>query len=206
MSGMASCNGVIIMGAMSSAVWWPEDFCCQLADPGRYVIRYDHRDTGRSTCYAPGTAASPVEDLADDAVRVLCGHGADSGHFVGMSLDGLLAQLVALKDPERVRSLTLIASGPLAATDPGMPSMDPAILAHHQRASDLDWTDREAVVAYQIGAWRLLSGSRTSSMKRALGNSPLPTSTIRRVRRACSIMPRGRAEKGGSAGSRGSRS
>jgi pimeloyl-ACP methyl ester carboxylesterase len=45
---------LLIMGAMASAVWWPEEFCRQLIDRGRYVIRYGHRDTGRSVSYAPG--------------------------------------------------------------------------------------------------------------------------------------------------------
>ncbi|KAM3099084.1 alpha/beta fold hydrolase [Phormidesmis sp. 146-12] len=48
---------LLIMGAMASGVWWSEAFCCQLAAAGRYVIRYDHRDTGRSTSYEPGTAS-----------------------------------------------------------------------------------------------------------------------------------------------------
>jgi pimeloyl-ACP methyl ester carboxylesterase len=55
---------LLIMGAMSSAVWWPEEFCRQLADRGRYVIRYDHRDTGRSTSHAPARTSYTVEDLA----------------------------------------------------------------------------------------------------------------------------------------------
>ena len=150
---------LLIMGAMSSAVWWPQDFCRQLAHLGRYVIRYDHRDTGRSTCYPPGSSSYSVEDMANDAVRVLRGHGIDSAHFVGMSLGGFLAQLVALKYLGCVRSLTLIASERLVETDPGIPSMDPAILEYHQRAGELNWVDRDAVVAYQVGAWRLHSGS-----------------------------------------------
>jgi pimeloyl-ACP methyl ester carboxylesterase len=44
---------LLIMGAMASAVWWPEEFCRQLAARGRHVIRYDHRDTGRSVSYEP---------------------------------------------------------------------------------------------------------------------------------------------------------
>lgn len=150
---------LLIMGAMSSAVWWPEEFCHRLADVGRYVIRYDHRDTGRSTSYAPGDSCYSVEDLADDAVRVLDGYGVDSAHLVGMSLGGFLSQLIALKHPGRVRSLTLIASERLDDTDPEMPPMHPSILEYHQRASGLDWADRETVVDYQVGAWRLLSGS-----------------------------------------------
>ena len=150
---------LLIMGAMSSAVWWAEDFCCQLAALGRYVIRYDHRDTGRSTSYELGHIHYSVEDLADDAVCVLDGYGLQSAHLVGMSLGGFLAQLMALKHPQRVKSLTLIASEPLTDSDPAIPGIDRSVLEYHTKASELDWTNREAVIDYQIGAWRLLSGS-----------------------------------------------
>src|ERR671918_1484535 len=150
---------LLIMGAMSSAVWWPEALCRRLAGRGRYVIRYDHRDTGKSTSYAPGEASYGVEDLADDAVAVLDGHGLDRAHLVGMSLGGYLAQLIALKHARRALSLTLIASERLAAVDPELPAMDPSIAVYHARAAELDWSDRDSVVSYQIGAWRLLSGS-----------------------------------------------
>ncbi len=150
---------LLVMGAMTSGVWWPEEFCRRLAARGRYVIRYDHRDTGESVSYVPGQAPYGVEDLADDAVRVLDGYGIDRAHFVGMSLGGLLCQLVALKHPDRVLTLTLIASERLVTEDPAMPQIDPAILEYHTRAGELDWSDREEVIDYQIGAWRLLSGS-----------------------------------------------
>ena len=150
---------LLIMGATASGIWWPKAFCRLLADAGRYVIRYDHRDTGRSTFYPPGTINYSVEDLADDAVRVLRSHGIGSAHFVGMSLGGFLAQLVALKNADNVRSLTLIASERLADADDGMPSMDPAVLDYHRHAGEVEWADRKAAVAYQVGARRLLSGS-----------------------------------------------
>lgn len=150
---------LLIMGAMSSAVWWAEDFCCQLATLGRYVIRYDHRDTGRSASYELGHIHYSVEDLADDAFCVLDSYGLQSAHLVGMSLGGFLAQLMALKHPQRVKSLTLIASEPLADSDPTIPGIDSSVLEYHARASELDWANREAVIDYQIGAWRLMSGS-----------------------------------------------
>ena len=56
---------LLIMGAMSSGVWWSEAFCRQLAAVGRYVIRYDHRDTGRSTSYESGQINYSVEDCED---------------------------------------------------------------------------------------------------------------------------------------------
>ncbi|MFX0993132.1 alpha/beta fold hydrolase, partial [Escherichia coli] len=76
---------ILIMGAMASAVWWPDEFCSQLAKMGRYVIRYDHRDTGKSTSYEPGQAPYSVEELADDVVRVIDGYGLEAAHLVGMS-------------------------------------------------------------------------------------------------------------------------
>jgi pimeloyl-ACP methyl ester carboxylesterase len=45
---------LLIMGSGASMVWWEDDFCQMLADGGRSVIRYDHRDTGRSVTYEPG--------------------------------------------------------------------------------------------------------------------------------------------------------
>jgi pimeloyl-ACP methyl ester carboxylesterase len=150
---------LLIMGAMASGVWWPEEICEMLAQRSRFVIRYDHRDTGGSSSYEPGSINYSVEDLADDVVRVLDGLEVGSAHLVGLSLGGLLAQFVALKHPERVQTITLIASERLAEADPAMPGMSPSVPEYHSRAAALDWSDAAAVVDYQVGAWRLLSGS-----------------------------------------------
>jgi pimeloyl-ACP methyl ester carboxylesterase len=150
---------LLIMGAMASMVWWPEKFCFRLADWGRYVIRYDHRDTGRSTSYEPGTINYSVEDLADDAVKVLDAYEINQVHLVGMSLGGFLAQLIALKYPERVFTLTMIASGKLASDDVDLPPIDPKVHAYHSQGTFIDWSDRQAVIEYQVGGWRLLAGS-----------------------------------------------
>ena len=150
---------LLIMGAMASGVWWPEALCRQIAERGRFVIRYDHRDTGASTAGPPGRVGYSVEDLADDAVAVLDHYGRRAAHLVGLSLGGFLAQLIALKHAERVITLTLIASERLMDTDPAMPPMSPEIGAYHARAESLDWNDRAAVADYQVGAWRLLTGS-----------------------------------------------
>lgn len=150
---------LLIMGATASGAWWPDEFCAALAGCGRFVVRYDHRDTGGSTSYEPGAAPYRVEDLADDAVRVLDGYGIKAVHVVGMSLGGYIAQLLALKYPDRVLTITTIASERLAAADPAMPGIAPELLEYHSRAAELDWSDREAVIDYLVGAWRLLAGS-----------------------------------------------
>ena len=150
---------LLVMGAMASGTWWPDGFCRRLAGTIRFVIRYDHRDTGESTSYPPGSPGYGLEDLGEDAVRVLDGYGIDRAHLVGMSLGGILCQLVALKHPARVRTITLISSERLAHADPSIPGMAPSIGEYHARATSLDWRDRAAVLEYQVGAWRLLSGS-----------------------------------------------
>jgi pimeloyl-ACP methyl ester carboxylesterase len=150
---------LLIMGAMASMVWWPEEFCLRLAALGRHVIRYDHRDTGRSTSYEPGSLNYSVEDLADDAVRVLDAYQIGRAHLVGMSLGGFLAQLIALKHPERAITLTLIASERLVSADSSMPSIDPKVIAYHAQNVTLDWSDRAAVIEYMIGGWRLIAGN-----------------------------------------------
>lgn len=70
---------LLIMGAQSSLIWWEEEFCQRLADAGRFIIRYDNRDVGRSTTYEPGQPGYTFEDMADDAIRVLDAYNSRIG-------------------------------------------------------------------------------------------------------------------------------
>ncbi|MGO4839554.1 alpha/beta fold hydrolase, partial [Rhizobiaceae sp. 2RAB30] len=97
---------LLIMGAMASMLWWPDEFCRKLAVRGRYVIRYDNRDTGLSTKYPPGNPPYRMDDMAEDAAAVLDAYGIASAHVVAMSLGGMIAQILALTQPRRVSSLT----------------------------------------------------------------------------------------------------
>lgn len=149
---------LLIMGATASMVWWDAEFCRALAARGRFVVRYDLRDTGRSTCYPPGESAYSVLDLTDDALGVLDLYEASEAHWVGMSLGGMIAQLAALRSPERVLSLTMIGSR-VWDDRPDLPDIDPRILEYHASAGDLDWADRDAVARYLAGGWKTLCGS-----------------------------------------------
>jgi pimeloyl-ACP methyl ester carboxylesterase len=150
---------LLIMGAMASMLWWPEEFCQRLAAKGRYVVRYDNRDTGRSTTQAPGAPSYTGDDMVDDAIRVLDGYRIASAHLVGMSMGGALGQLAALKYPARVRSLTVISSSPFGEDTAALPGPTAAYNAHAAQFSDLDWTDRAQVIRFMVAESRALGSS-----------------------------------------------
>ncbi|SDK92078.1 Pimeloyl-ACP methyl ester carboxylesterase [Nonomuraea maritima] len=104
---------LLVMGSMSQGVLWPDAFVGRLAAGGRRVIRYDHRDTGRSDTVDFDRDPYTWEDIKDDVLRVMDAHGLDSAHLVCHSAGGLLGQLLAVEHPERVRTLTVIGSSPL---------------------------------------------------------------------------------------------
>src|SRR3954469_13676337 len=93
---------LLIAGASAPLDWWDPRFCARLAGGGRFVIRYDHRDTGRSVTYPPGRPGYTGADLVEDATRVLDALGVERAHLVGMSMGGAIAQMIALEYPERV--------------------------------------------------------------------------------------------------------
>lgn len=151
---------VLVMGATASMMWWPDALCEALASSGRYVVRFDHRDTGDSTTGTPGQADYAVVDLADDVIAVIDEHGLDSAHLVGMSLGAFIAQLIALRDPNRVRTLTLIASEPLGGEPVDAAGLDPVLLEHFATMDDLDWSDPKSARGF-LSRIAMLSASPT---------------------------------------------
>jgi pimeloyl-ACP methyl ester carboxylesterase len=147
---------ILIMGAMASLLWWPDGFVEGLARSGRYVIRYDNRDTGLSTTYPPGKADYSGTDMANDCVSVMDGYGFKSAHLAGMSAGGMIAQQVALNHPERIKSLILISSTPVGAE--GLPSMTEEYAAH--AGEPVDWSDRTSILNFMIRDARMLGSTR----------------------------------------------
>ncbi|MBZ9958639.1 alpha/beta fold hydrolase [Mesorhizobium sp. BR1-1-14] len=141
---------LLIMGAMASMLWWPEAFCRKLAAAGLFVIRYDNRDTGRSTKYPPGEPPYTFDDMADDAIGVLDSHGLDKAHIAGMSMGGMITQLVVLKHPSRVASLTVISSSPMGVDTSNLPQTSDAYIKHSAEGAHIDWSDRRQVMDFMI--------------------------------------------------------
>jgi pimeloyl-ACP methyl ester carboxylesterase len=163
---------LLVQGACASMIRWEDDFCEQLVEAGRYVIRFDNRDVGRSTAYTPGEPPYDLNDLADDAVGLLDAFGIQRAHFVGASSGGMIAQLVGIRHPSRVLTLTLCIS------TPGVPAAAHAVNGSEgERAEDLpspsvwlleqvralaavDWTDEAAAVEAAVAEARAMAGSR----------------------------------------------
>ena len=147
---------LLIMGGAASMLWWPEAFCGRLAERGRFVIRYDQRDTGLSTKYPPGQPGYGMDDVVEDAFAVLDAYRIPSAHFVGFSLGGMIGQVAALKDPRRVNSLTVISSSPIGGDQTRLPPSGDAWLDHMNEEVDL--ADRAATIDYMVEDSRLVAG------------------------------------------------
>ena len=148
---------LLVMGLGASMLWWEAEFCRRLADGGRLVIRYDHRDTGRSTTYEPGRPGYDGADLEADAAGVLDAYGIGSAHVVGVSAGGAMAQLLALDFADRVSSLVLISTSPAIPVQRDLPPPTDAF-GRFVTAAEVDWSDHESVIEYLVGYSRLLGG------------------------------------------------
>jgi len=116
---------LLVMGLGGPMNWWPTALCRMLAESGFYVVRFDNRDTGRSTRVpgrvgrstivrafggAPVRAPYTMSDLATDAVGLLDHLGMERAHVVGVSMGGMIVQTMAIEFPQRIASMTSIMS------------------------------------------------------------------------------------------------
>ncbi|WP_086824181.1 alpha/beta fold hydrolase [Allokutzneria sp. NRRL B-24872] len=149
---------LLIAGAATSMDWWAAEFCARLAAAGRFVIRYDHRDTGASTCDEPGRPSYTAQALTDDALGLLDAVGVARAHLAGMSSGGAIAQELAVRHPDRVASLTVMSTT-FYAGGPDLPRAVPELSAKFAAApAPPDWSDRAAVVEHLVADWAPYSG------------------------------------------------
>lgn len=125
---------LLIGGLGSQLTSWDDEFCLALVDHGYKVIRFDNRDSGLSTGFDQhgvpdllglivGEASPPylLDDMAGDAAGLLAHLGIERARVLGLSLGGMIGQLLALEHPDLVISVVAALSGP-----PGRPSAMPA--------------------------------------------------------------------------------
>jgi pimeloyl-ACP methyl ester carboxylesterase len=150
---------LLIMGIGASMLWWEEGFCRMLADGGRYLIRYDHRDTGRSVTYPPGRPGYTSADLVQDTVGVLDAYDIPAAHLVGVSAGGAFAQVLALESADRVLSLVLISTSPAVAGDRELPPPTESF-GQFLATAEVDWSDAASVIDYLVGYSQMLAGGQ----------------------------------------------
>jgi pimeloyl-ACP methyl ester carboxylesterase len=158
---------LLVMGLAGPMTWWPLELCRRLAEHGFYVIRYDNRDSGRSTrldehrvtqrdlvrAFFRQRVRVPysLDTLTEDGLGVLDALGIRAAHVAGVSMGGMIAQTMAIEHPERVLSLTSIMSS-TGRRRSGY--QDPLLLPQLLKRAG---TSREAYVASSVAFWRLIS-------------------------------------------------
>jgi len=158
---------LLIMGLGGPMGWWSDEFCEQLADRGFRVVRYDNRDTGRSTKLRQhritkvdlvravggrGKAPYSLDDLAADALGLLDDLGIKRAHIAGVSMGGMIAQILATRHADRVLSLTSIMSTTGKRTVGWQhPRVIPAMIASAGKTRD-DYVARALRTAKIIGS------------------------------------------------------
>ena len=161
---------LLIMGLGGQLTLWPESFCKLLAQGGYYVIRYDNRDVGLSskidsagkpdlmragifhTLGLPVKAGYTLDDMAADAVGLLDALGIARAHVVGLSMGGMIGQILAARHGGRLRSFTAImtSSGNRRLPQPSLKLR----LRLTRRPKKLD---RESVIRHSMETWRLIA-------------------------------------------------
>jgi pimeloyl-ACP methyl ester carboxylesterase/SAM-dependent methyltransferase len=169
---------LLIAGANSSMDGWDPEFCERLAAGPRFVIRYDHRDTGGSSTGAPGKPAYRGADLIEDALGIVDAYHVGAAHLVGISMGGAIAQVLALDHPDRVASLTLIATTSGSADD--LPPMSDELRTYFGELRPPDWSDPSAVVEYIVDFQRALTAG-------PIDEAAVRASAVRTVERSTNL-------------------
>jgi pimeloyl-ACP methyl ester carboxylesterase len=160
---------VLIMGLGAQMVVWPDDFCAQLAAQGRWVVRFDNRDIGKSTWLteerppsilevfnglATGKPVTPrytLLDMAKDTIGLLDALGIERADIVGASMGGAITHELMTAFPERLRTATTIFA---PSGDPNSPPATPEAMANLMKARP---TERDAFIDTYTNTWRVLN-------------------------------------------------
>jgi pimeloyl-ACP methyl ester carboxylesterase len=158
-------------GGYCQGVLWPVNFCERLAKEGFYVIRYDNRDAGLSTCLDFDKNPYTLLDITKDTVGLLDALKIEKAHFFGLSMGGLVAKIIAAHYPERVHSISFTGSTcdvePMNRAIKGLPPKEGALsspsegyLSYIKQASSTSCDSDKEKIQKNVDAWHLLSGSK----------------------------------------------
>jgi len=179
---------LLIMGLGMQLTSWPATFVRLLADAGYRVILFDNRDIGLSEKFEhwgkPDLLSATLlhamrlkipapyhlEDMAADAVGVLDALGVRRCHVVGASMGGMIAQIVAVRYPERLKTLTLMmtTSGSRRLPGPTLKARS-ALLSAPRNPRDI-----ESVIDHSVGILKVIGSpgypTETADLRARLGH------------------------------------
>jgi len=161
---------LLIMGLGSQMQTWHDNFCIRLAGCGYRVVRFDNRDCGQSSVFdasgIPNISAIlsgqcpplpySLKDMASDAIGLLDSLHIDKAHVVGASMGGMLAQLMAIDWPRRLRTLTTVMSSTGRLGLPG-PTPEAQKILFTPPPLNLN---QDSFVPYFIDNWRVVAGDK----------------------------------------------
>ena len=161
---------LLIRGLGTQMIQWPPSLLRELVAAGHRVVRFDNRDVGLSqkfdshpttdlatvmqTVRAGGApeVAYRLDDMAEDAIGVLDAFGIERAHVLGISMGGMIAQLVAAKHPDRTRSLISVMS---SSGDPSLPAAKPEAMQVLMSRPE-NPLDRECVIEHGLAGRRVI--------------------------------------------------
>ena len=117
---------LLVTGLGAQLTLWPEFLIQDLQDNNFRPIVFDNRDVGLSTRFSskpsqtlnyikyflfiPINSEYTIEDMASDGIAVLDHLDIDSAHILGMSMGGMISQVLVAQHPQRTKSFTMISS------------------------------------------------------------------------------------------------
>lgn len=160
---------LLIMGLGGQLLLWPEALCRALADGGYYVIRYDNRDVGLSSkidsagkpdlnraalrylLRLPLKAGYTLDDMAADALGLLDALGIAKAHVVGLSMGGMIGQILAARHGARLLSFTAIMT---SSGNRGLPQ--PSLKLRLRLTRRPKSVTRESLIQHSVNTWKLI--------------------------------------------------
>jgi pimeloyl-ACP methyl ester carboxylesterase len=158
---------ILIAGAMAPAVFYPADFCKKLTDLGYKIIRFDNRDIGYSSHFLPAkseneTPPYSIADMVEDLNSVLTSYGVEKAILIGHSLGSSIAQLFAIKYPQKTEQLFLLSSPIIAFGNNEYTPTSQCILTSMWKVlmSNRMYQDYDRGKDEFFRVWKYLNGSR----------------------------------------------
>lgn len=145
---------LLVNGLGSQCINYADAWCEKFVDRGFHVIRFDNRDVGLSTHFADAPVgargeAYSLSDMANDAIAVLDANGVERAHVMGLSMGGMIVQMLAIEHPSRLVSVTSVMSD---TSEPDHRRSSPEAWAHLTRPPA---TTRDEYVAGHIAGMRI---------------------------------------------------